>query len=132
MAKRVGVLFARGTRYSESGGTAKTYYHDTELQTLLGAGESIVLHGFVHAVSTTGRLDLTASDTSVPGVSPRDDGNAVTLTGTFSNITAVGPFRAVISGPFAARLEITCDVQDTGTSSQQSVDYELHATIVES
>jgi len=125
--KRIVNVFNRGTRVSQSDGTAKTYLHNQELCELLGNADSHLLTfiGDRRSSSST-KLTIRVYEGADPDSRPSDVGTQLT---EFSyEITALRPAPLPITGPFTGKLDITVTVEED--AAPQSTEQEFQFTLV--
>ena len=130
MAKRRAQLFPRLDRESVSTGKVRVFSHADELSKAMGQAKTLIFHGRVYSVSTTGRVIFKVSQNSFSGIAPRDDGTSVSTTGT-TTYTAAGVISFAVTADTMFNVECTAEVDDTGAASTQSVEFSLDVTMIE-
>ena len=101
-----------------------------ELSKAMGQAKTLIFHGRVYSVSTTGRVIFKVSQNSFSGIAPRDDGTSVSTSGT-TTYTAAGVISFAVTADTMFNVECTAEVDDTGAASTQSVEFSLDVTMIE-
>lgn len=132
MAKRRATLFVRLKRESAAAGKVRVFSITPELVKALGQGKTLLFQGKVYAVSTNGRVVFKLAHNSYADVLPRDDGIALTATGTVS-YTAVGDivFVMTTATDMMHNVDLMAEVDASSGAAVESVEFSLDVTIIE-
>lgn len=132
MAKRRATLFPRVNRECASGGKVRVCTHAPEFIKPMGQGKTLLFHGRVYSVSTNGRVVFKLAHNSFGDVLPREDGVALSATGTVT-YTAVGVISFAVTSATDTMYNVECMAEvdaSTGTATE-SVEFSLDVTIIE-
>ena len=124
--KRFTLLFPRKI-YRSSDGTLQAYFHSEELCDVLGQADTIRLHFNGVSRSARGQATLTTYESGLPTGRPDEVGVQI---GAATVTSATGPTLATISGPFAGRVSVKLEIDDTGGPAAQWFECEVYATVI--